>query len=101
MRDIQNYDQKLYAERMINEIIFQARLGTLQPSTSLDNLKFRRNVVQRLIFAFIHILYFIFCMADIDKIVFSKYKIMRNTNNKRHKSMCLYCHGTSPSGDMK
>ena len=39
MRDIQNYDQKLYAERMINEIIFQARLGTLQPSTSLDNLK--------------------------------------------------------------
>ena len=89
MRDIQNYDQKLYAERMINEIIFQARLGTLQSSTSLDNLKSFEEMLLNFYTCcctFIHILYFIFCTTDIDKIIFSKYKIMRNTNNKRHKS---------------
>lgn len=39
MRDIQCSDQELYAEHMIDEVLFQARLGTLQSSTCLDNFK--------------------------------------------------------------
>lgn len=39
MRGIQCSDQDLYAEHMIDEVLFQARLRILQSSTSLVNFK--------------------------------------------------------------